>query len=268
MRKPLAKVVAGVGAAVLAGTSAFFVAVAQRGAERILPDKPPQSSAPAALEFPFAVAVDPGFDAGMAYALPSPVTGGPAADELLAGFAGDSELAAFLRAHDGAPLLSVVPSLTFTGLIRSGSVRIVGLRVYAKQGGDVLGGSILSTVSNGVQETIPVRVDLDRASLAVTAGDGKPYFRGHGIELAADEHVTVAVTFTAAKHSYRWLMAVDYVLPAGGSRTAYVDGTGKLYQKAPEVPPRNRFALTGAAPRYAARWDTNFPQPGFRLTRR
>lgn len=268
MRRPVSKVVAGVGAAALAAATAFAVAVAERGAARILPDPTVRPSSPAAPAFPFDVAVDPGFDAGMWYALPSPVTGGPAADELLAGFPGDAELAVYLRAHDGAPLSSMVPSLTFTGLNRSGTVRIVGLRVYAKQGGGVLAGSLIKTTSNGEQPTVPVRVDLDRPGLDVTAPDGKPYFQGHGIELAADEHVTVTVTFTAVKHAYRWLMAVDYVLPAGGSRTAYLDGVGRLYQKASEAPPKNHFALTGQAPGYPAVWDTNFPQPGFRLTSR
>jgi hypothetical protein len=271
VRQPGAKIAAAAGAVVLAMLTAFCTTVAQRGADRLLATPAPSSAAPtsaAPLPFPFAVAVSTGFEDGMAYALPRPVIGGPDAEPLLLGFDDHDALAAYLRVRDGAPQRRIVPFFTFTGLVPVGATRIVTLRVHGKQAGGVLHGSTVNTVSQGESDTIPVHVDLDRPGLEVLDATDRPYFRQHDIELTLNEHEKFVVTFTAAKGCYRWVMAVDYVLADGTNRTAYVDATGTLHAKAADVPPGNRFALTGAAPAYGAVWDTNFPQRGFHLTRR
>lgn len=132
----------------------------------------------------------------------------------------------------------------------------------------MLTGTQVQTGAEGEVTTVPVSCDLDKPSLEVTGADGKPYFRGHGVELAPDEHVEVEVTFTATKHAYRWLMAIDYVLPNGATRTAYTDATGKLYAAAAKVPPGDQFSLTGDASMYGAVWAENNSQTGgFRLLR-
>jgi hypothetical protein len=266
IRQPAGKVLAGVGAVVLASAVAFGTGVANRGVDRLFPSKAASPSVPAPLPFPIEVALSTGFDDGMSYALPAPVLGGPDAAPLLTGFAGDEELAAYLHARGGAPLEAMVPFFTFTGLAPTGSVRITDLRVHAKQAAPVLSGSRIDTSSEGERDTVPVTVDLDQPSLEVIDQAGKPYFRGHDLELVANEHVKVVITFSAAKRCYHWVMAVDYVLPTGTRQTAYVDNAGKLHKTAAEIAPEGRFSLTGPAAGYRAVWDTNSPLPGFSLT--
>jgi hypothetical protein len=70
-------------------------------------------------------------------------------------------------------------------------------------------------------------------------------------------------------HSYRWVLAVDYVTAAGATDTVYVDTLGRLYGRPDQVPAPYQFGLTGPAPSYRVVYADNYPSglPGFHVVK-
>jgi hypothetical protein len=216
----------------------------------------------------FQVAVDLVYSEGQAFALPQAVASGKHAAQLLTGFPDPQhDITAFLRDTMGQAQRSLTAKIVFTGTVNR-PTRIIGLRVQKTHTASNLNGTAIRTSSAGEPTTISLTVDLDHATPRVLS-HGKPYFPGHDIEVTRNIRETFSAQFVAVRHSYRWVIAVDYVTAAGASDTAYVDALGKLYGRADQVPAAYQFGLTGPAARYRMVYADNYPSglPGFHVVK-
>jgi hypothetical protein len=216
----------------------------------------------------FQIAVDLVYREGQAFALPRAVTSGKYAAQLLAGFPDlQHDMTAFLRDTMGQAQRSLTAKIVFTGTVDR-PARIIGLRVQKTRTAPNLSGTAIRTSSAGEPGTIPLTVELDHATPRVLS-HGKPYFPGHDIEVTRNIRETFAAQFIAARHSYRWVIAVDYVTAAGATDTVYVDTLGRLYGRPDQVSAAYQFGLTGPAPSYRVVYADNYPSdlPGFHIVK-
>ena len=216
----------------------------------------------------FRVAVDLVYSEGQAFALPQAVTSGRHAAQLLAGFPDPQrDMTAFLRDTMGQAQRSLTAKIVFTGTVDR-PTRIIGLRVQKTHTAPNLNGTAIRTSSAGEPVTIPLTVDLDHATPRVLS-HGKPYFPGHDIEVTRNIRETFSARFVAVRHSYRWVIAVDYVTAAGASDTIYVDTLGRPYDRPDQVPAADQFGLTGPASGYRVVYADNYPSalPGFHVVK-